>query len=542
MSLRLKNLTAATYISLSTAVLFLLATLVGIWVINYREQQLAFEVAEEKAQILIDRNLATHTYFTHQLKPDLFKAIDALDMPDYFNPVWMSSTYAVRGIEKYYQQLSDEGYYYKECAINARSPENEADEFEKDFIEKINADENLEKWAGRREINGQDYYVLMRRGEVMGQSCLRCHNTATEAPAGMVDIYGPERSFGRKEGEVVSAISIRIPVSEALAAANDYSFDLVLLLVITLGLIFLGQYLCNRHFIYGPLTRIRQKAERVANNVEALGEELPLPRGIQLRILVENLNKMSGSLKYNHDHLEEEVLKRTQELELANEELERFTYVVAHDLRSPMITIKGFASELKRSLAESASEDQQVFLDMIEEGIGKLDGFIESTLKLSRAGRVIEIPVAVDMNEVVSEAVERIEGRLQAVEGVIEIASGLPVVMGDKIRLIQVVQNLLDNSVKYRQEGQPLKIELGFKEQGGEAVFFVKDNGRGIEEKYLKMIFRGFSLSSVGEGGYGIGLVTVKRIVEVHKGRVWVESGGVGQGAVFYFSLPVVRQ
>ena len=127
----------------------------------------------------------------------------------------MSSTYAIREIDKYYRALESSDYYYKECAINARSPENEADAYEKSFIEEMNTNSGLLNRSVVRLLDGKPYFVVLRRNEVMEEVCLRCHSTPDKAPADLVRYYGPERTFNRKVGEVVSAISIRVPLAFA---------------------------------------------------------------------------------------------------------------------------------------------------------------------------------------------------------------------------------------------------------------------------------------------------------------------------------------
>ncbi len=154
--------------------------------------------AEAKARILLDRNLATHTYFSHDMKPNLFEWTEPFRSDDYFDPTWMSSTYAVRHIDQYFKSLSDADYYYKEAAINARSPENEADAYERTFLDWLNADPDLVIDTSVRVLDGKPYFVVMRRGEVMEESCLRCHSAPDVAPAGMVQVYGADRSFDRQ--------------------------------------------------------------------------------------------------------------------------------------------------------------------------------------------------------------------------------------------------------------------------------------------------------------------------------------------------------
>ena len=119
--------------------------------------------------MILDRNLAIHTYFAHQLKPKVFEVTDKVMPGGYFDPVWMSSTYAIREIDKYFKALAGGDYYYKECAINARSPQNEADEYEKKFILAMNADRGLQRRQAIRVFNGKPFLVVLQRGRNNGK-------------------------------------------------------------------------------------------------------------------------------------------------------------------------------------------------------------------------------------------------------------------------------------------------------------------------------------------------------------------------------------
>ena len=136
-----------------TSLIFALAAIVMICLINHGMKQEALKNARLKARIILDHNLAIHTYFSRNLKPILFKHTDACMADGYFEPVWMSSTFAVREINKYFRSSATDEYYYKECAINARSPQNEADASEKTFIEKLNDDSDLTEHTEIKRIN-----------------------------------------------------------------------------------------------------------------------------------------------------------------------------------------------------------------------------------------------------------------------------------------------------------------------------------------------------------------------------------------------------
>ena len=169
-------------LNLIVGVLFIIAAGVIVLLVNYEARQQALVEAKSKARILLDHNLATHTYFSHNLKPALFEWTEPFRSDDYFDPTWMSSTYAVREIDQYFKSMSPAEYYYKEGAINARSPKNEADLYEQEFIKRLNSDPNLVEASDIRFVNGQPYFVTLRRGEMMEESCLRCHSTPELAP------------------------------------------------------------------------------------------------------------------------------------------------------------------------------------------------------------------------------------------------------------------------------------------------------------------------------------------------------------------------
>ncbi len=317
----LKDVRVGVVLQVAAGLLFAAVGLTFVLLSRQHMRDQALEEARSKARLLLDRNLATHTYFTHQLKPELFEWSEGFRDEDYFNPTWMSSTYAVREMHKYFESLSETDYYYKECAIDARSPQNEADPYERAFLEELNADPELTERSLVRTLEGEPMFVTLRRGEAMEASCLRCHSTPDEAPEGLVDVYGPERSFDREAGEVVSAISIRVPLVQAYGDADRFAWSLSLTLLGLLVVLFLAQSWLTQNFLLRPLARVRRTALEIAGRAEHLGEQIPLPAGAELRELTRSFNHMSRSLRESHDHLEARVEDRTAELTSTNQQL-----------------------------------------------------------------------------------------------------------------------------------------------------------------------------------------------------------------------------
>jgi len=239
--------------------------------------------------------------------------------------------------------------------------------------------------------------------------------------------------------------------------------------------------------------------------------------------------------------LEDDLNRRKtliEELETKNAELERFTYTVSHDLKSPLVTITGFLGYLEQDALAGNTERIKSNMNRISGAARKMQALLNDLLELSRIGRLMNSPEDIQFTEIVHEAVDRVHGQLDEINATIEIQRDLPVVNGDRIRLVEVVQNLIDNAAKYANPAARARIEIGTKtDEHNSIVFYVRDNGIGIAPKYHENIFGLFNKLNATSEGTGIGLTLVKRIIEVHGGQIWVESD-TGQGATFYFTLP----
>lgn len=226
------------------------------------------------------------------------------------------------------------------------------------------------------------------------------------------------------------------------------------------------------------------------------------------------------------------------ELERKNTELERFTYSVSHDLKAPLVTIRGFLSYMEKDIQEGKIERVKKDIERISHAAEKMQRLLGELLELSRIGRITNPPRLVPFEAIVRDAVGLVTGRI-AENGVsVEIDPELPSVYVDQARFTQVMQNLLDNAVKFMGGQTEPQIWVGQRRDGEEAVFFVRDNGMGIAPEYQERIFGLFDKLDAKTDGTGIGLALVKRIVETHGGRVWVESDGLGKGSAFCFTIP----
>ena len=229
--------------------------------------------------------------------------------------------------------------------------------------------------------------------------------------------------------------------------------------------------------------------------------------------------------------------KLIKELESKNTELERFTYTISHDLKSPLVTINGFLGYLKVDMVSGNSDRVLTDIQRIQDAVDKMHLLLKELLELSRIGRIVNPLETVPFEELTREALEIVHGQLEARRVTVQTQPNLPAIYGDRQRLIEVLQNLIDNAAKYMGDQPAPSIEIGQSgEEDGRLIFFIKDNGIGIHAQYHERIFGLFNKLDSKSDGTGIGLALVKRIIEVHGGRIWVESEA-GKGATFFFTL-----
>lgn len=254
--------------------------------------------------------------------------------------------------------------------------------------------------------------------------------------------------------------------------------------------------------------------------------------------------RMTGTHQDITERKEAETMREEliNEMEEKNAELERFTYTVSHDLKSPLITIKGFLGMLQRDMERGDQEHISKDMDRISQAADKMQRLLDELLELSRVGRLNNPPEDVHMSDLAHEAVELVAGQIAARGVQVDIHPDLPIIHGDRPRLLEVFQNLVDNATKFMGDEQKPHIEIGMRQDGNKNVFYVKDNGMGIKEQYFQKVFGLFDQLDQGKGGTGIGLALVKRVIETHGGHIWVESEGLGKGATFCFTLRGIQK
>ena len=278
-----------------------------------------------------------------------------------------------------------------------------------------------------------------------------------------------------------------------------------------------------------------EEFERVARTGESYTFEtyfLPLERHFRIGVV----SPKQGTFATVFEDITERRQKQ-KELQDKNTELERFTYTVSHDLKSPLITIKGFAGALLHDVVAGRYQRLESDLRRIADAADKMGGLLGNLLELSRIGRIMNPPSDVNLAELTQEVVGLLAGSITEHKVEVVIQPGLPTVYGDQRRLAQVLQNLIENAVKFMGNQPNPRIEIGTRKDLEEQVIYVQDNGIGVDPHYHETVFGLFNKLDTGTQGTGIGLALVRRIVEIHGGRVWVESQGKGFGTTFCFTL-----
>jgi signal transduction histidine kinase len=233
------------------------------------------------------------------------------------------------------------------------------------------------------------------------------------------------------------------------------------------------------------------------------------------------------------------IRRKDVEINNVNAELERFTYTVTHDLKSPVVTIKTFLNFMLQDIKNNAPIGQvEKNATYIRNATDRMSRLLDELLRMSLLGHQDKPASTVSYKSLIDDVVTAVAGRLVEKDVQLQVSEDDILLKGDRSRFVELWQNLVENAIKYTQNQGPSKIHIGFEYRGKDIEFFVKDNGIGIAPEHHVEIFGIFAKLDSDSDGTGLGLAVVQKIVNIYSGKIWVESAGKDTGSTFRFTLP----
>jgi two-component system NtrC family sensor kinase len=334
---------------------------------------------------------------------------------------------------------------------------------------------------------------------------------------------------------------VKMDSAEVFASANKLRNTLLKISFVILALVVFTAIIIARS-ISRPIKALTQTSKTISAG--SLTARVKIEAEDEIGELAQSFNQMTDSLveaKANVEQKKSEVEEQKSLLEAANKELDSFVYTVSHDLRAPLRGIDGLGVLLEQEYAGKFDEQGKDYLNKIRASANRMKMLIDDLLTLSRISRIKNPYEDVRIDELIKSITARLEFDIKRYNVEITVPGSLPIVRCDRIKIEEAFFNLISNAIKFSSKNTEInpKVQIGYNDKGDMHEFYVKDNGIGIDKKYHQEIFGIFKrLHKESEyEGTGAGLSIVKKIIDDHKGSIWVDSE-LGKGAAFYFTIP----
>ncbi len=504
-----------TIISIIITVLFIL--------ISYREDKLIREEVDREARALLNQILIVRKWVakydgvyvdkskeTGQGYYFYFPGIKQ-EITDTNGRIYRKKNHAM--VTKDLSHYSENSHRFHITGLKLLNPDNAPDDFEKEALKRFEKGEKEVSWTEYENYHKVYRYMIPLYTE---EKCLQCHE-----------------SEGYKVGDVLGGISVTVPLEEAEKAMSLNKILLVSSACVIVLLMMATLYYSIKILVIKPLRKIGNLTNHIGRG--DFDYHSDIRSGDELEHLAHEFDNMARKLKRSYSNLEE----KTRELERKNKEIESLVSIVSHDLKAPLISIGGFASLLERTMKDSIPPKGRNFLNLIKKNTIRMEILIQDILKLSSIGKIIELYEDVKSKDIVNESIKIFQVELEEKGIEVKVDEDLPVIYCDSKWTAHVFTNLINNAIKFIGDHPSPRIKIGYEEKGNFYQFYVEDNGIGVQKKFQEKIFDPFQRVHTGDNieGSGMGLAIVKKIVEIHGGKVWIESER-GKGSIFYFTLP----
>ncbi|SDH32024.1 ATP-binding protein [Desulfosporosinus hippei] len=517
---------------------------------SYNQYQLAFKNLHNSTSMLAQELIATRVFIAEKQNVINLDKNGAVNFK-HFNP-----SVAIRGISEIFNGTL--GYTFKQTRFQVRNPVNAPDPYELEILEKFAQDRSLTEYASVDSVNELKSYRYMVP-LYFEKDCLSCHGE----PLGEIDISGYAKE-GAQLGDFAGAISITAPLDQTykdliISLKHNILSTLILLLSLTIAV-----FLSIRSKVVKPLENMANLATRIGKGDLSI-PETTIAHNYEIGVLQNSLYTTANNLKVLYETLESQVDERTKELLRANQALHlhqesqyrinkeltkanevksEFIALMSHELQTPLTSIIAY-SEILIHQGTNVPEASEYLFDIYQSAHHLLD-LITDLLDFSKLekNKVNLHPTFFEFSEITAILLNIFRPFIQNnnLQLSFNLPSDLPVIEADKNKIKQALMNLLSNAIKFTPSGGSIHLQVLYNEDKEEIQVSICDTGRGIEADKLNQVFGKFFQVDSGTsrefGGLGLGLAVAKQMIELHGGRIWVESV-LGQGSAFHFTLPI---